>query len=68
MDVIKRLFASRKFLAALGVVAFSLLHEFGINVSEDTVNKVFSIGAIFIMGTAAEDFAKKWGQTPEGTP
>lgn len=67
MDAIKGLFASRKFLAALGSLVITMLAHFGLHVPESIILGGLGLAATYIAGTAYEDGKKKSAGVASGS-
>ncbi len=60
MEVLKKLFASRKFVVSLAGIIFVLLTELAhLQISEDAVMTIVGIIASFVVGQGLADFGKE---------
>ena len=58
MQVIKDLFASKKFLATLVGILSILIGKIGWNVPDETLTQVVALVASFVVGQGIADFGK----------
>lgn len=59
MKVLKGLFGSKKFLAALGAVIFCVCKELGLDVSDQLVNEVMALTGAYVVGQGIADVGKE---------
>lgn len=64
MNILRKLFGSRKFVTGLAAIAVSVLVIFKVEEALATkiVTAVLTMAALYIGGTALEDFAEKLGK------
>ena len=62
-QVLKDLFASKKFLAALSGILLVVINRIGLNIAEEVIDRILAMLAVFITGQGIADFGKEKAKT-----
>jgi len=58
MELIKSLFGSKKFIAMISGIIFTLIGKIGFDIPEETITQIVSLVAAYLVAQGASDLGK----------